>query len=562
MGRLQELRSEIREAAAGVKRWLQESGLYFLLSAVVHCLLLVLLGFLSLWAPQALSHVPGPSFDAASVEATSPLERFQVGDTPIEPSALTPEMANEFQPPAQTAQFNDDSPIFEEAGGGMAVEKRGPELGGLGGFALAAGPGAAGRGGVGFGIGEGTNPGSGGAGVGFAGRGSGHRDALLGAMGGTKGSDRAVLAALNWLARHQSERGNWSLQYQRQCAKGETCSGDGFVKSDVAATGLALLAFLGAGHTHKTPKDGIYRQHVSKGLAWLIGHQAADGRVTVGPEQQQLMYSHGIATIALCEAYGMTRDTYVGAAANKALRFIEHAQNTKTGGWRYDPGAEGDTSVTGWQVMALKSGQLAGLSIDSQVWQRIPVFLKLVRKGAYGGLYNYLPYNTDDRPAMTAVGMLCDQYMGTTPEQPRMGEGRDYLLAHLPDLEGARNIYYWYYATLAMHNLMGPPWDTWNRSMRKALIQSQVREGCAMGSWDPEQPSLDSYGDHGGRLMVTAMSALTLEIYYRYLPLYMVEAKGEVGGPAHATPPAGPEPPAPEPAAENGPGAPEPRPLD
>jgi hypothetical protein len=143
--------------------------------------------------------------------------------------------------------------------------------------------------------------------------------------------------------------------------------------------------------------------------------------------------------------------------------------------------------------------------------------------------------------------MLCDQYLGTTPDMPRMCEGRDYLLAHLPDEGADRNIYYWYYATMAMHNVLGPAWDTWNRPMRRVLIETQEREGCATGSWDPERPSLDAYGDQGGRLMVTALSALTLEIYYRFLPLFKVELKGvRAGAP---TPPAGegsPEPPAPE----------------
>ena len=85
-----------------------------------------------------------------------------------------------------------------------------------------------------------------------------------------------------------------------------------------------------------------------------------------------------------------------------------------------------------------------------------------------------------------------------------------------------------------MHNLPGPEWDTWNRQMRRTLIETQAKEGCAAGSWDPEKPARDHWGEQEGRLMVTSMGALTLEVYYRYLPLYQLDKTEEAGQMAKA----------------------------
>ena len=103
-----------------------------------------------------------------------------------------------------------------------------------------------------------------------------------------------------------------------------------------------------------------------------------------------------------------------------------------------------------------------------------------------------------------------------------MIEGKEYLRAHPPENSdnAIRDTYYWYYATQVMFNLGGPEWDQWNRTMRRMLIETQCQDGCAMGSWDPERPTPDIWGMKGGRMVTTTLSTLTLEVYYRYLPLY------------------------------------------
>jgi hypothetical protein len=211
----------------------------------------------------------------------------------------------------------------------------------------------------------------------------------------------------------------------------------------------------------------------------------------------------------------------VGTAAQNAIRFIESGQNHE-GGWRYVHGSDdSDTSVFGWQVMALKSGQMAGLKVSPASFQRSQLYLKLCASGKYGSEFSYTPGGRTSS-TMTSVGLLASQYLGARRSDPVVLGGIEYLTKHPPQLDD-RNTYYWYYATQAMHNVPGPEWDAWNRQMRRVLIDTQERSGCAAGSWDPAKPVADPWGAQGGRLMVTSLSCLTLEVYYRYLPLYRME---------------------------------------
>jgi len=170
------------------------------------------------------------------------------------------------------------------------------------------------------------------------------------------------------------------------------------------------------------------------------------------------------------------------------------------------------------------------LHVDPVVMDGAKKFLKLASsKSKSGGLFSYTPGGSPG-PAVTAVGLLCIQYMGTPRTDPAIMEGMTFLMRNLPQKDRGRNIYFAYYATQVMHNIPGPEWDSWNRNMRRVLIETQIKDGCAAGSWDPLKPAADSHGDVGGRLMMTSLSALTLEVYYRYLPLYKIdEAKGGGG---------------------------------
>jgi hypothetical protein len=217
----------------------------------------------------------------------------------------------------------------------------------------------------------------------------------------------------------------------------------------------------------------------------------------------------------------MTQDKRVGTAAQKAIDFIQAAQHKPTGGWRYQPNQPGDTSVFGWQVAALRSAQMAGLTVSGPCLDGAKKYLKSAEVGQQGARYSYLP-GTPPTLSMTAVGLLCNQRLGAAKDSPEIAAGVEYLLENLPDAEGVgqRNAYYWFYATQVLHHVGGPDWDTWNRKLRHTLIDTQAKEGCAAGSWDPGKPVPEVWGAPGGRLMATSLSTLALEVYYRYSHIF------------------------------------------
>ena len=366
--------------------------------------------------------------------------------------------------------------------------------------------------------------------TGFSGRTGKRKSELLVESGATIETEDAVSNGLNWIARHQFPEGRWSLheflpkrrtkERLRNCAR--NCIGTGTMHSDTAATGIALLALLGAGYTNSLERDRaralpaakLRSESVKSGLDWLVKHQKKDGNLFSGGDGQAHMYSHGIATIALCEAYSLTCDTTLRKPAEKAVKYIKEAQNTD-GGWRYAPrSGTSDTSVVGWQVMALQSARMAGLSVDQQVFSRVSQFLDSVSDGE--GKFGYI-VDSDKTTTMTAEGLLCNIYMGWERTHPPLIKGVDYLLDNLPAWS-SRNLYYWYYGTQVLHHMGGTKWRTWHRTTGTLLSDKQRQEtGHAFGSWNP---SGASYGGSAGRLYVTAISGMILETYYRHLPLY------------------------------------------
>jgi hypothetical protein len=356
------------------------------------------------------------------------------------------------------------------------------------------------------------------------------RRELANQRGGSEASERAVEAGLDFLARHQNPDGSWSLHDFRQGRPGYENAGAGQMRSDTAATGLSLLAFLGAGYTHT---DGKYRPVVARGLAYLVGNQVNDGDLFVPQDEKSninvWLYSHGIASIALCEAYGMTRDATLREPAQRALSFIVAAQHPTEGGWRYAPRQGSDTSVSGWQLMALKSGELAGLQVPLECYQRVTAWLDGAQAQANPAVYVYRPkakqpHQRAPSRVMTAEALLMRQYLGWRRDNPNMQAGADYLRANLPGWDTAvgqeRDSYYWYYATQVMFQVGGSHWEEWNGRLRALLIDNQAHEGPLGGSWEPLGATPDRWGREGGRIYVTAMHLLMLEVYYRHLPLY------------------------------------------
>ncbi len=338
-------------------------------------------------------------------------------------------------------------------------------------------------------------------------------------LGGNDASEQAVERGLKWLADHQFAAGNWSI-HELNC-KDHDCLGHGSFQSDTAATGLAMLAFLGAGHSHRS---GEYQDVVGRGIEWLVDRQKTDGDLFVDNSEFVWLYSHGMAAIALCEAYGMTKDPALKEPAQKSLDFIVAAQHPEFGGWRYRPKFESDTSVSGWQLMALKSGQMAGLSVPKSAYDGVSKFLDSVESKSSRGQFSYHPSKPESQ-AMTAEGLLMRQYLGAGRSDPSLMAGASYLKQRLPRLE-ERDTYYWYYATQVMFHMQGENWSAWNAKIRDLLVDTQEKGAGTAGSWTPESPTKSKWGEAGGRHYLTCLNLLMLEVYYRHLPLY-IEVKVE-----------------------------------
>lgn len=347
------------------------------------------------------------------------------------------------------------------------------------------------------------------ANAGFNGRSAATKSRLVAAGGGNAASEAAVARGLIWLAKQQKANGSWVY--------------DGSSANDtIAATGMALLPFLAAGQTHKVSKDNKYNKNVGAGIAFLVGNQQPNGSF----KGSSGMYSHAIATVALCEALGMSGDrAALQQPAQKAVNYILNAQGPN-GSWGYGPGTNGDTSIVGWQIQALQSAKLCKeLVVDKRAYEKARKFLDSVASGSNKSQYGYS--SPGATPTLTAVGLLSRYYVdGWGPNQPGMAAGVNYLLKSWTPTEAKMDMYYYYYATQVLHFYEGPEWHKdWNPAMRDLLVKIQVPDarGANGGSWDPDGVW---FGPHCGRLGQTCMSLLTLEVYYRHLPLYKRDNAG------------------------------------
>jgi hypothetical protein len=389
---------------------------------------------------------------------------------------------------------------------------------------------------------------------------------------------------VRWLADHQNYDGSWNLS---GCARTPKCgSTDAGVDNPVLGTALVLLPFLGAGETHRGATR--YANAVMRGLKYLVDRQERDGSFGTN------MYAHGLATLALCEAYERTGDPILKGPAWRAVAYLAAAQH-KDGGWRYQPLTRGDMSVTGWQVEALAEARRAGLHVPAKTLPVTAGFLESVRdpQGGYG--YQH-PRAT---PTMTAIALLCRRHTGWprpspdfkpeharalvaqlddrrftvrqradgalrelgpkvipflseeldrkpplevatrlqriidhvssprlwTPGHPDVVRGIG-LLQQCPPAPERKDMAYYYHATDLMFLAGGEAWETWNARVRGLLVETQDKgatpHGIAdanvnvyqhrRGSWDPTG---DVWGRQLGRMGVTALAVLTLEVYYR-----------------------------------------------
>ena len=517
----------------------------WMISAAVHGVLITVAAFAVFGAPKILEQDAPPTrvnaIEPPIKEKEKPKEKRELEakvelEAPTE--ADTPSPVNTLDVPTEVAEREADSDNPNPKGREEAVADS--ETGGSGAFmALGAGGGSAGM---------------------FGNRSGGGRKRAVGSGGGSRGSEGAVEASLRWLKRHQSPDGKWdAVQYFQNCTEGAKCEpgkyyegkgAQGEADIHAALTGYALLCFLGAGYDHKTPNK--YRNTVKKGVEWLLAAQQPDG--LLGARN----YAHPIAVMALAEAYAMTADPALRAPAQKGIDAILARQNRSGGddkeygdrlGWDYSTATRrNDSSVTGWNIMALKSGLAGGLNIGRgmdgarkwleeawhasnavpqgtfKAWKEITAYDQ--SRFAYvwntgdaafepGHGWAAKPASAYDGRSLESVGLVCGVFLGRTSGDTLIESLANSVMEYQMPSKYPCNTYYMYYNTMAIFQLGGDRWTKWNGVVRDMLVNAQ-RKGsdCFDGSWDCEGTVFP--GSSTGRVLSTVYNTLCLEVYYRY----------------------------------------------
>jgi len=337
------------------------------------------------------------------------------------------------------------------------------------------------------------------------------RKGLIAKLGGTPQSEEAVDHALRFLARQQEPDGRWT-QVSEESLPGKRA----YNSHDMAITGLALLTFLA--RDNSPFEAGPYRQTIRRGLNYLLTNQSADGDLRGPPEfrgpasQQANLYDHAIAMLAISECALLTGDARLTASSRAAARFIVNAQDSDGGGWRYAPGQTGDTSVFGWEIMALHTAELLGFQIPSETRRLSHHYIDTACTGPRNVLASYQP-GVDPTQTMTSEMIFARILLGEHLSDADVQDATEFLSRYAPDAAHP-DLYCWYYASLCMLQMNSPAWSDWNARTRDTLVQLQTRGGFADGCWEINVRGID----RSGYIFTTAIATLTLEVYYRYAP--------------------------------------------
>lgn len=349
-----------------------------------------------------------------------------------------------------------------------------------------------------------------------------------GAGYGDAATEAAVLKALRWFKHTQRPDGSWP--------------------GPISNTGLAVLAYLAHG---ETPGSKEFGATVEKALQHMIRAQYVDKNGTCRFKNMDgNEYAFLIATYALCEAYGMTHNPNVKEVAMKALTRIVENQGP-TGGYDYKINKEStrdDLSFAGWALQALKAGKMAGLHPEG-LEPCIKKAIKYLKTRAFvNGGFGYCA--KQNPTGLTATGCLAMQLLGYG-DQKEVIDSLESMRKWLPVFESKEHFtpggpcpgqnaqYYCYYAAQCKYQAgmkQGATqadvksWQEWNLEMKKLYPSSIITldkkiEGPdgkqhAMGYWKYADPTCQS----GGPTMGTALCALQLMVYYRYLPTTQTKA--------------------------------------
>jgi hypothetical protein len=330
----------------------------------------------------------------------------------------------------------------------------------------------------------------------MSGRMGANRGAMLGKYAGGYGglTEAAVKRALEWLKTNQKPDGSWNAG------------------QPVGHTGLGLLTFLAHG---ETPDSKRYGPTVEKAIKYLISQVDSKGQFKASGGHSSV-YEQCIATYAISEAFGMTRVPTLKEAMTINLQRIIDGQQ-KGGGWDYEYKDEGrtDTSVMGWAVQALKAGYIAGAKnpgLKEALNKSVPGFKAMQKETT--GKFGYSSPGSGDI-GMTGVGVLCMQLLGSAKD-PSTLKGLNAMKDTTAAYSGVSKhpLYAYYYITQAKFHEGGDTWTKWNPKIATMLVKSQNKDG----SWLPKEI------EKRGKVYCTTLAALTLQVYYRFLPTFQTDA--------------------------------------
>jgi hypothetical protein len=366
----------------------------------------------------------------------------------------------------------------------------------------------------------------------------------------TKETEKAVQMGLDYLARHQHLDGRWDPTGFRECCDGtppcQAGMGARVQEDPVSRTALGALAFLGAGYS---PESGKFKTAIRRAMEHLMARQQACGDYLTN----DLIggYNRPVCLQAYAEAAALTHDPVYLPFVQRGADFLMQIQNS-IGGWRYRVDVEtSDSSVAAWMLFAMKAAEKAGASVREIVFEgtrrlferysvRVPQngpreeFVDIdpsygfdvgkEMKEEYRTGYQEQAYAPTH--ATTALGLMSHILLGYRRSHPFcIGSANHILAKQLPQVPKDGNLdklnirqeypmYFMYYGTLSMHQMGGKFFRTWNDQVRTILPGIQFKEGCARGAWPGS-----AYDGFFGSLYTTSMGVLSLETYYRYLPV-------------------------------------------
>jgi len=323
----------------------------------------------------------------------------------------------------------------------------------------------------------------------------------------TEGIERSIDKACQWLVKNQNKEGSQKSSY--------AC----------ASTALAGLAWMAAG---STPHEGTYAKNILSALEYTLNCCAPNGFISenksYGPSG---MYGHGFSIQFLAQAYGMIRNDdladRVKTTLRKAVRVTESSQN-QYGGWNSSPNGaltdDGSGAIAVMQITALRAAESCGVQVRKQIIDKAKKYLLQMTndKGWYAYNWHARGDYGHGSIATTGAGMYMLGVLNLQ-DDPKYAKGIKNVMDSLPGRGNEGTFGGWYaysifYASLAIFQHGGAEWHKWYPAMSSTLLRTQNADG----SWS------DSYGG-----VFVALSVLSLELPYRYLPMFQDGGAGMEG---------------------------------